>query len=122
MLGRIVIAAGWAAAVVGCGNSASSQLGRRADPAGAAGAALAAYDKDGDGAINKAELAAAPGLAAGAGRIDADGNGSLSRAEIEDKFRGNCAHGGWSPERADRLLAAIPGFFDRRPDLEPLRG
>jgi len=46
----------------------------------------------------------------------------LTRADIEAKFRGNCAHGGWSGERADRFLASVPSFFDRPLDLAPLRG
>jgi 2-methylcitrate dehydratase PrpD len=46
----------------------------------------------------------------------------LTRADIEAKFRGNCQHGGWSGERADRFLASVPSFFDRPLDLAPLRG
>jgi 2-methylcitrate dehydratase PrpD len=46
----------------------------------------------------------------------------LSRADIEAKFRGNCEFGGWTRERADRFLAAVPKFFDGPLDLTPLRG
>jgi 2-methylcitrate dehydratase PrpD len=46
----------------------------------------------------------------------------LSRADIEAKFRGNCEHGGWGRERADRFLASVPHFFDGPLDLAPLRG
>jgi 2-methylcitrate dehydratase PrpD len=46
----------------------------------------------------------------------------LARAEIEDKFRGNCEYGGWSRERAQRFLASVPRFFDGPIDLAPLRG
>jgi 2-methylcitrate dehydratase PrpD len=46
----------------------------------------------------------------------------LTRAEIEDKFRGNCEFGGWSKARAERFLASVPAFFDRPLDLAPLRG
>jgi len=46
----------------------------------------------------------------------------LSRAEIEDKFRGNCEFGGWSRARADQFLAAVPKFFNGPLDLKPLRG
>jgi 2-methylcitrate dehydratase PrpD len=46
----------------------------------------------------------------------------LTRAEIEDKFRGNCAFGGWSADRAGAFLRAVPRFFDGKPDLAPLRG
>lgn len=46
----------------------------------------------------------------------------LVRAEIEAKCRGNCEHGGWPKERAERFLAAVPKFFDGPLDLKPLRG
>jgi 2-methylcitrate dehydratase PrpD len=36
----------------------------------------------------------------------------LSRADIEDKFRHNCAHGGWSAEQAARFLAFTGKAFD----------
>jgi 2-methylcitrate dehydratase PrpD len=36
----------------------------------------------------------------------------LSREEIEQKFRANCAYGGWPPERAERWLAFVRGAFD----------
>jgi 2-methylcitrate dehydratase PrpD len=36
----------------------------------------------------------------------------LSRADIEEKFRHNCAHGGWSGEQADRFLAFAKSAFD----------
>lgn len=45
----------------------------------------------------------------------------LTRAEIEAKFLGNCEHGGWPKERAQRFLASVPKFFDRPLDLTPLR-
>jgi 2-methylcitrate dehydratase PrpD len=38
----------------------------------------------------------------------------LSRADVEEKFRGNCAYGGWSPAQADAFLAWARGAFDRR--------
>ena len=46
----------------------------------------------------------------------------LSRAEIEEKYRRNCAHGGWTPAQADRFLATVPRFFDGPLDLKLLRG
>jgi len=46
----------------------------------------------------------------------------LTRADIEAKFRGNCEHGGWKKEQADRFLASVPKFFDSSLDLRPLRG
>lgn len=45
----------------------------------------------------------------------------LSRAELEAKFRGNCAFGGWPKSRMDDFLKRVPQFFDRPLDLAPLR-
>lgn len=45
----------------------------------------------------------------------------LTRAEIEDKFRSNCAFGGWSSERMNAFLRAAPSLFDGRIDLSALR-
>jgi 2-methylcitrate dehydratase PrpD len=46
----------------------------------------------------------------------------LTRAEIEAKFLGNCAHGGWPKERAQRFLDTVPKFFSSPLDLSRLRG
>jgi 2-methylcitrate dehydratase PrpD len=47
----------------------------------------------------------------------------LTRAEIEDKFRANCAHGGWSAERAGEWLRFARGAFGEPAiDLTPFRG
>jgi 2-methylcitrate dehydratase PrpD len=45
----------------------------------------------------------------------------LTRAEIEAKFRGNCEHGGWPKERAQRFLDSVPAFFDAPLDLSEVR-
>jgi hypothetical protein len=49
-------------------------------------AAIAAYDKNADGALGTDELAAAPGLSAGITRIDANRDGSLTLEEIQTRF------------------------------------
>lgn len=46
----------------------------------------------------------------------------LTRADIEDKFRLNCRHGGWDAARTDKALAALRGLFAGRVDLSCLRG
>jgi len=46
----------------------------------------------------------------------------LSRAEIENKFLGNCEYGGWERARAQMFLDGVPNFFDGPLDLTPLRG
>ena len=46
----------------------------------------------------------------------------LSRADVEDKFRHNCAYGGWSKPQADAFLAWAKGAFDARAvDLSAFR-
>lgn len=45
----------------------------------------------------------------------------LSRAEIEDKYFGNCAFGGWSRGRAQQVLDSIAQFFERPIDFALLR-
>ncbi len=46
----------------------------------------------------------------------------LSRADIERKFRANCAYGGWSAERAGRWLDFARRAFDAPIDLKEFRG
>ena len=46
----------------------------------------------------------------------------LARADIEDKFRHNCAHGGWNAKRAEQFLAFARSAFDAAAiDLTPFR-
>jgi 2-methylcitrate dehydratase PrpD len=46
----------------------------------------------------------------------------LTRGDIEDKFRLNVKHGGWSVERAKRALALLGTLYDGKIDLRALRG
>ena len=46
----------------------------------------------------------------------------LSRADIEEKFRLNCAYGGWTSAQAERLLAWARGAFDQPVALSAFRG
>jgi 2-methylcitrate dehydratase PrpD len=45
----------------------------------------------------------------------------LSRPDIEEKFRQNCAHGGWSASRGDAFLSFAKAAFDSRIDLSAFR-
>jgi 2-methylcitrate dehydratase PrpD len=45
----------------------------------------------------------------------------LTRADIEEKFRLNCAHGGWSAAQVERFLGFARGAFDARVDLAAFR-
>jgi hypothetical protein len=46
----------------------------------------------------------------------------LSRADIEEKFRLNCAYGGWTPAKAEAFLKWAKGAFDApRIDLSAFR-
>ena len=46
----------------------------------------------------------------------------LTRADIEEKFHGNCAYGGWPRERAERWLAFARGTHAGPIDLQAFRG
>jgi 2-methylcitrate dehydratase PrpD len=45
----------------------------------------------------------------------------LTRQDVEEKFRLNCAYGGWSAEQAERFLAYARGAFDAPVELAPFR-
>jgi len=46
----------------------------------------------------------------------------LSRADVEEKFRGNCAYGGWSAAQADAFLSWTKNAFGAAPlDLSAFR-
>jgi len=55
------------------------------------------------------------------GHLRGGRNEPLSRADIEEKFRLNCAYGGWSAAQAERFLAFARQAFDSRTDLSPFR-
>ena len=46
----------------------------------------------------------------------------LSREDIERKFRGNVAYGGWTETRADQFLQFAKSVFKGKMDLAPFRG
>jgi 2-methylcitrate dehydratase PrpD len=46
----------------------------------------------------------------------------LTADEIADKFRRNCAFGGWTERQIEDVLARAPRFFEGALDLSPLRG
>ena len=46
----------------------------------------------------------------------------LTRGDIEEKFRLNARHGGWTAERSEAALALARNLFDGRIDLAALRG
>jgi 2-methylcitrate dehydratase PrpD len=47
----------------------------------------------------------------------------LTRENIEEKFRLNCAYGGWAKEKAEEFLAFAKGAFEAKAiDLSPFRG
>jgi 2-methylcitrate dehydratase PrpD len=45
----------------------------------------------------------------------------LSRADLEEKFRLNCAHGGWPQSRTDAFLQWAKTAFHKSVDLAPFR-
>jgi hypothetical protein len=72
--------------LAGCNRAPSRIEAPSWEPGGYADAVLSKLDKSGDGTLDKAELAAAPGLAWGAMAIDTDKNASLSRDELVARF------------------------------------
>src|SRR5216684_1609301 len=51
------------------------------------------------------------------GHLRGGRNEPLSRADIEEKFRRNCAHGGWPKERTESFLQWAKKAFDHKIDL-----
>jgi len=45
----------------------------------------------------------------------------LSRADLEEKFRLNCAHGGWPAERTEAFLSSSKTFFEKPVGLSAFR-
>jgi len=56
------------------------------------------------------------------GHLRGGRNEPLSRADIEEKFRRNCAHGGWPKERTESFLQWAKKAFDHKIDLTNFRG
>ncbi|HEY3393868.1 MAG TPA: hypothetical protein VGK58_14245 [Lacipirellulaceae bacterium] len=77
-------------AVAGCSSRPGAIRPPSIDASSAAEAAIEQGDRDGDGKLSKAELAASPGLASVASQYDTNGDGALDANEIElglDKFQ-----------------------------------
>ena len=55
------------------------------------------------------------------GHLRGGRNEPLSRADIEEKFRRNCAHGGWPKERTESFLQWAKKAFDHKIDLTNFR-
>jgi hypothetical protein len=70
----------------GCGSKQGRVSIPDWDPSGFASTILEKLDKNGDGWVDKLELATAPGLAAGARFIDKNGDGKLGRDELIERF------------------------------------
>ena len=45
----------------------------------------------------------------------------LSRADVEEKFHLNCAHGGWSKKQTEDFILWAKKAFDTSIDLSPFR-
>ncbi len=46
----------------------------------------------------------------------------LTRQDIEDKFKLNARHGGWSADKTEAALALLRRLYDGKIDLSALRG
>ena len=85
LLRRGIAVISLALTAIGCSGSDLSKP--MIEPEAMAQAALAALDKNSDGAIDAAEAAAAPGLLEGLPRADSDGDGRLSAGELQARFQ-----------------------------------
>ena len=74
-------------ACAGCDSHPSPVKPVRIDPGDAKSGAIEQYDKDGDGALNDAELAAVPGILKYKSQYDLDGDGVVSGDEIADRVK-----------------------------------
>lgn len=73
-------------ATIGCGGPPPAVELPRVDPQGAAQRAMEKYDHNGDGALDKSELAAAPSLQSALPRIDGDGDGRIRASELSKRI------------------------------------
>lgn len=72
--------------MTGCSRGPAAVHVPDVDPSQAAQSAMELYDKDHDGALNEAELAACPGILGHLSVYDLDKNGSVSQEEIEKQI------------------------------------
>jgi hypothetical protein len=97
------------AAALGCSSGPSRVTPPSIDADDAASAAMELYDKDSDGAINAAELEAAPGLKAAMATLDANKDGSVQEEEIAARIEA------WQTTGVGITLATTRVTMDGRP-------
>lgn len=73
-------------AIAGCSPGPAATHIPEVDPSQAAQSAMELYDKDQDGVLTDAELAACPGILGHLSNYDSDKNDSISREEIEKQI------------------------------------
>lgn len=81
-LAKAALLATWALFAVGCSGRPSRLHPPKIDPSGSAGGAIEKYDKNGDGAVARDELTAAPGLLVAFARIDFNNDGKITADEL----------------------------------------
>ena len=82
-----------ATCLCGCSRGPSRITPPRIDPERSAADAIRLYDADKDGSLNAAELAKCPGMLAEIKSYDRDGNGLVSQAEIAARIKDLRSHG-----------------------------
>lgn len=83
----LIVAAG------GCSRSLERFKAPKVDAASSASAAVELYDADGDGKLSKQELAKCPGILGKLAAYDKNGDGSVDQAEIKDQLAQLLKHG-----------------------------
>lgn len=72
--------------LVGCSNAPPAVVAPTIDAGAASAAAITKYDKNGDGALDEAELKACPSLVHAKGRFDTNSDGKISGQEIAERI------------------------------------
>lgn len=90
---QAITVASLACILAGCSGKAARVDPPTVNPSQAAGQAVKAYDKDGDGALSGEELAACPGMASARQSYDEDGDGKISEDEIATRIESWYARG-----------------------------
>lgn len=72
--------------VAGCSSRPAAIEPAYIDPGSASAQAMEQYDKNGDGALDEAELAAVPGIEKHKEKYDSDGDGRVSEKEIAGRL------------------------------------
>lgn len=96
--------------VIGCSSRLPTLKPPKFDPESAAKSAMAQYDADNDGKVDKAELKSAPGLSAALDRIDENGDGAVEAVELSTMIQEK-----WLDAKGGIIIVGVKVFMNNRP-------